>query len=351
MHASVPSANLQLVAQPSKPDPHRLLTFEHGVPRRLVHKAAVSEVLLTDALMLDTDRFVVAAQWPREHLLYNGAANGSSDPLLVAETIRQAVIYLSHRFYAVPEGHHFILDSLEFDIDAPGIPQGTGSPLAVVLDVSCVPTTDNPRRFAMDMECSIHVEGHRYGRAGLRWGAMDHRRYTMLRRPEGPAPKPAPTAVACGPALRPADVGHLHERDVLLSPVPHAAPGTWLLKVDQDHPVLFDHGSDHIPGMVLLEAFRQACHPAAQRDNASAPTPSIAVLTFAATSFSAFGRLGAPVTITSHPAPGSDDLCFGLAATQEGRTLATGIQQWVRVPKPRIPTQRSHTDREGEGRC
>lgn len=32
----------------------------------------------------------------------------------------------------------------------------------------------------------------------------------------------------------------------------------WPLRVDRTHPILFDHQLDHVPGMLLLEAARQA---------------------------------------------------------------------------------------------
>jgi hypothetical protein len=35
-------------------------------------------------------------------------------------------------------------------------------------------------------------------------------------------------------------------------------PDIWALQFDPDHPVLFDHPVDHVPGMVLMEGARQA---------------------------------------------------------------------------------------------
>ncbi|MGW1769961.1 AfsA-related hotdog domain-containing protein, partial [Streptomyces sp. NPDC002073] len=52
-------------------------------------------------------------------------------------------------------------------------------------------------------------------------------------------------------------------QDVVLSPTGEA--DRWQLRVDTSHPVLFDHPVDHVPGMLLLEAARQAafaCTPA-----------------------------------------------------------------------------------------
>ncbi|MFI8191960.1 AfsA-related hotdog domain-containing protein [Streptomyces sp. NPDC085946] len=36
--------------------------------------------------------------------------------------------------------------------------------------------------------------------------------------------------------------------------------GVWPLRVNWAHPTLFDHPTDHVPGMLLLEAARQAAH-------------------------------------------------------------------------------------------
>lgn len=45
-------------------------------------------------------------------------------------------------------------------------------------------------------------------------------------------------------------------------------PGRWKLRIDPTHPVLFDHPVDHAPGMLLLEAARQAAHAASGRPSA-----------------------------------------------------------------------------------
>ncbi|WP_281275492.1 AfsA-related hotdog domain-containing protein [Saccharothrix australiensis] len=42
----------------------------------------------------------------------------------------------------------------------------------------------------------------------------------------------------------------------MLSPVGRS--DSWLPRVDRRHPVLFDHPVDHVPGMALQEAGRQA---------------------------------------------------------------------------------------------
>jgi hypothetical protein len=53
----------------------------------------------------------------------------------------------------------------------------------------------------------------------------------------------------------PVAVGRTDVRDVVLTPFDG---GSRKLRVDLSHPALFDHPLDHVPGMLLLEAARQA---------------------------------------------------------------------------------------------
>jgi hypothetical protein len=55
-------------------------------------------------------------------------------------------------------------------------------------------------------------------------------------------------------------VNRLSDAEVVLSATDD--PRRWLLTPNLDHPTLFDHGGDHIPGMVLLEGARQAAFAA-----------------------------------------------------------------------------------------
>ncbi|MDO0939458.1 AfsA-related hotdog domain-containing protein [Streptomyces sp. DG2A-72] len=83
--------------------------------------------------------------------------------------------------------------------------------------------------------------------------------------------------------------------DVVLSPI--GQPNSWQLRVDTRHPVLFDHPTDHVPGMVLLEAARQA----------TAATAGRPVIPLDITSeFKRYAELHTPCLIEARPAPGTD---------------------------------------------
>jgi hypothetical protein len=312
----------------------RELSFDSCVPRNLVHKQAVAEVFLTDVLARDRDRFAVAAQWPRDHVFFQPGADGCGDPLLWIETVRQISIYLSHRFYGVPHGNQFILIDTGFVIDDPQPPRPSAAPLAVTLDVGVDVQAQDARRLAASLEAVVSIGGVRRGTATLTWQAVDRRRYDTLRRRRGGAPVMSGTGadrsalVPSAVPVLPAAVGRRHEANVLLA----APPGDgdrWQLQLDDSHLVFFDHALDHVPGMALVEAFRQATALASSRQGAPDPAPRLWALTSGRLAFHSFAELDAPATVDATRAdeaePAADgERAFEVAATQEGRSLATG---------------------------
>ncbi|GAA0679507.1 ScbA/BarX family gamma-butyrolactone biosynthesis protein [Kitasatospora atroaurantiaca] len=283
------------------------------MPRAGVHKSAAGEVLLTDALRLGADRFAIAAIWPRNHLLSHRPEARTSDPLLLVETARQAAIYLSHSFFDVPPGFPFVMQDLDFAIDTPELPGGGRAPLPVMLDATCVRTITGQRcRFAL--EAVLIVDGRRCGRIGVRWEVLTPTRYDALRRraaASAGAGGGVPATGMPGEPLAPSRFGHRKERDVLLAADPALPVGSWRLRLDQSHPVIFDHASDHIPGTALLEAFRQA-------GVLSAPGWTLAG---ARVAFHSFGELTPAVTVTAR----SDGRFVEVGAVQGGRTLASAV--------------------------
>ncbi len=291
-------------------------------------------MLLTDVRHLGQDRFAVAARWLRDdfitgnHLTGRGGFLGASggrtlDPVLLAETARQAAIHLSHCFHDIPFGHPFVLGEVAVDLDEtlPPLPD-------VVLETHCRRTVHNPRRAILELDATVWAAGLPAGRARVRWEAMEPRRYTVLRK-RGAAQPPAASASAVAGAgdalpLTPAGVGLGRDRDVLVA-ADAGRPDRWWLRLDGGHPVLFDHPSDHIPGMALVEAFRQAAGVAAVAQGALDPdrVRDVAAL---AVEFASFAEPAGPVAITAEPSgpgePYDDAVAFRLTATQGDRTLA-----------------------------
>ena len=196
------------------------LKFLQPVSRQLVHRAAVAEVFITDALPVGQDRFVVGAQWPRDHALYAPDIQGLSDPLLLTETVRQSLVYLAHEFYGIPAGYRFVGSDTHFEIVGHEALVVGGAPSQVTLDVRWSWVANKPpRRFGIRVEAVISVAGRECARAGLRVYAVDESLYRRLRwRGNGGQGGVEDAHIGGGAAARlpAADVGRLRAKDLSL---------------------------------------------------------------------------------------------------------------------------------------
>jgi hypothetical protein len=299
------------------------LAFDQTVPRAFVHRTSVAEVFLTDALACADGRVLVAAQWPRTHALLHSDRYGYTDPLLMIETVRQAAIYLAHRFHEVPLSSHFIFTGLDFQLEDPAGTLTGDSPLNVVLDCA-FRSSRTPRRTTGRLDCVLEIRGRRVGRASAGLLAVPPSLYEALRRR---AARPAaPVGAGRPPKLPAALVGRERREDVLLS----RTPDGFQLDVSSTHPGYFEHACDHLPGMVLVEGFRQAGYGLHHADEPRLPGRGLPrLLSGLQISFDAFGDLRSPVVLRREPAaaarrPGTPIAPIALTATQGAATLARG---------------------------
>ncbi|MBL1087647.1 hypothetical protein JK359_37910 [Streptomyces actinomycinicus] len=239
-------STLEWLAEP------RHTSFTTTVPKEFVHRASIAEVMLTDWERLDEQHFTVSAQWPRLHGFF-ATLDGYHDPLLVAETIRQAGLLVAHTEFGVPLGHNFLMWDLSVDLETDQLRIGA-APASVDVRMACSNIRRRGKNLAgLHFDAVIHRDGRPAGTASATFTCASPAVYERLRAARigtGAAPIPLTSPVA------PQHVGRLSPVNVVLSPTP--APDCWQLRVDTRHPVLFDHPVDHVPGMVLLEAARQA---------------------------------------------------------------------------------------------
>ncbi|MEU5979077.1 ScbA/BarX family gamma-butyrolactone biosynthesis protein [Streptomyces sp. NPDC047315] len=235
----------------SPPDTSRSASLTTTVPREYVHRASMSEVLLTDCRRVSDGRYALTGQWPRAHAFFTSADGGSHDPLQAAETIRQAALFIAHTELGVPLDHRFVPWDFAFGVHHESLVIGA-SPSNLDLDVECV---DVLRAQDGTVEIVLDVVIRR-AEAPL---ATGHLRFTCA--PPLNTPDRSCAAVADGHhsclrsrAAPPGDGAPY--RSVVLGPA--GRPGTWQLEPDPAHPVLFDGDGDDIPHLVALEAARQA---------------------------------------------------------------------------------------------
>ncbi|KPI20028.1 A-factor biosynthesis repeat-containing protein [Actinobacteria bacterium OK074] len=247
------------------------LSWDHTVPRHLVHRRSVAEVLLTDARRLADDRFLVAAQWPLRHSDFHRDPDGRHDPVFAAETIRQIGLLVPRTFLGVPEDAVVVIRTVGFRLDAEVEPRALHGASDILCDVE-VHGIRHTRRVtwpaALNMRVTFSAAGRTFGTAEGRLRALTATEYAAVR---GGCPPVADAAVrgavvgaVAGGALAegavkrpsPAEVGVAGPGGVMLRY--GAAGALYVDPADRGHPLFFDHPSDHISGMVLLEAVRQA---------------------------------------------------------------------------------------------
>ncbi|MFF3505013.1 ScbA/BarX family gamma-butyrolactone biosynthesis protein [Streptomyces sp. NPDC003247] len=242
----------------SRPRP---LSFERTAPRDLVHRRAVGEVLLTDWLRLGPHRFKVGAQWPRGHGFHRPVGDRWHDPLLATESIRQTSSLISHVFYDLPHDHPSLMTELSIDL-LPDALLLDDRPVDVELTVDCADVTlQGSRLSGMTMNVGLARGPVHLGSGRMTFHCMRRSVYRRLRGAHAEVPADLPEQPA---PLPPHEVGRTVEADVVLGrpPAGHGTAdphdGVWPLRVNRAHPTLFDHPTDHVPGMLLLEAARQA---------------------------------------------------------------------------------------------
>ncbi|MFF3554974.1 ScbA/BarX family gamma-butyrolactone biosynthesis protein [Streptomyces tsukubensis] len=232
------------------PAPDRPLTSI--VPKELVHRTGVAEVMLTGWERVEGDHFTVTAQWPRGHSLF--AAGGRYHPLIAAETIRQAGILLAHTEYGVPLDGPLPVEEIRVST-RPGLFGIDWTPATLELRVTVRPRhADDGTLTGLRAETEIRRDGRTaatgYSAVACVTAPRDERP-----RPRRPDPRAGLPAAAPQAPLPPQAVGRLSPLDVVLSPTPR--PDRWLLRTDTGHPV-FAGRAGQIPDMVLLEAACQA---------------------------------------------------------------------------------------------
>ncbi|POX44139.1 hypothetical protein C3489_36975 [Streptomyces sp. Ru71] len=275
------------------------------VPKEFVHRASIAEVLLTDWQRLDDTHFTVTAQWPRRHGFF-ATVDGCHDPLLVAETIRQAGLLLAHAEFGVPLGHQFLMWDLAVDVRPEHLLVGT-TPAAPEIEISCMDINRRGHTISgLHLKAVVRRDGLVAATAAATFNCTSPAVYRRLRAARIGDGVPAPIPLT-SPAA-PQDVGRLSPTDVVLSPAP--GENRWQLRVDTRHPVLFDHPLDHVPGMLLMEAARQA---------ATASLGHVCLPVGMINEFTRYAELDAPCMIEVHSLPRDGD--------GRRRLLVTGRQE------------------------
>ena len=247
-------------------DPSALgLSFDRGVPRQLVHKAAVEQVLVTDFLDLGQWEFACAGQAPRAHAYFNDTLSDSYDTLMLLESGRQAFIRAVHELVGVPRTSQFVFSELDMSVRDREILRVGAEPAMLVWQARLSDAREiRGELAAMRAAAELYVDGlHCLDIAGS--GAfVNPRIYRLLRRRSlraGPADPPPHAS-----RVDPRSVGRRLSANVVIDAVVSQDGGCSAdVVVDEQHATFFDHPLDHVPAMLLVEAMRQTALSAASQ--------------------------------------------------------------------------------------
>jgi 2-oxo-3-(phosphooxy)propyl 3-oxoalkanoate synthase len=211
-----------------------------------------SDALVTDLHIVGDDIFAVTAQWSGQHGFYGRTSDGAHDPLLFAETVRQAAMAIARRAFDAPMSDGYLPYQVSWEINADGL-RATPEPVDLILTASAhdIHRKDGQvDRMRLEFDC--YRDGYRVGFATQGWSAMTPSSYRASRGDNFGA---EPYQATLLPAVEPDLVGRERQEDVVIAETPMY--DIWSLQCAVDHPVLVEQPADHLPSTVILESARQ----------------------------------------------------------------------------------------------
>ncbi|MFE1267845.1 ScbA/BarX family gamma-butyrolactone biosynthesis protein [Streptomyces sp. NPDC058757] len=266
------------------------------------HRAAAEDVLVTGWHRHDATHFSVELDWSGPHVFFAPARGSSYHHMLIAQTLRQVGLGLTHAEFGVAaRENHFLLDDLEYTV---GPDLRTDATAPVRAEVEYAWTGRRSLRVRIDLR--QHGRLCATGSSGFTW--VPDGVYRRLRG-DRLAARPARRGTPVAPSL----VGRSARDEVTLSLPSEGGPADgWQLIEDTGHPALIDHAVDHVPGLVLLEAAQQAAY--AFTGGGFDPRS----VSIRAHQYVEFGH---PCSIEARPAPGrlAGGVAVEVTGTQRGK--------------------------------
>lgn len=296
--------------------------FDHNhtraLPKEMVHKSAADEAFVTGVTAY-ADGWISRARLPDRHSFHNdalGLQSGYHDPLLVLEAFRQGIIAGSHLVYGVPFDCQYVLRYCAFsvldfrELAVNKVPADFEFRTAIrrelrsggkgpVKGLELIGTATHDGIDAMELSGAfgwMTQDDWMQMRAGARWETSSQ--------PAAADPlkvgRSRSEHVVIGEPSEPGDDG------------PFSAP----IVVNLDDPTFFDHPQDHLPGALILEAFRQLALAALGERASTVVGPSRMRC-----DFHSFAELNPSCIVTATPT--EDVLSFRAELTQSGLRRAS----------------------------
>jgi hypothetical protein len=224
---------------------------------------------------------------------------------------------VNHTAYGARMGDYQAWQSCDIVLAPEGLAaDGSTAPLDIQLDYWDVVTRAN-RFVSAKAAVDIRANGRRLALVTADFTNHSAAVYRRIRGPYADLERALANAVPLAPPLAPSLVARQRYHDVVLSATDSRTRHQ--LRVDLTHPGLFDHPVDHAPGMLLLEAVRQAAYTGLGTEEAD--------LVRLKCSFNRYSELDSPCWLQSARLPDTADghACFSISAVQEGRSVLSAV--------------------------
>lgn len=311
---------------PQETAPHP--TFTRTIDRHLVHRAAVSEVFVTDLLPTGPGTFQAGAQLPLSHAYFSDHLHRPEryDFLLLLEAARQACTAAGHHQLDVPPDTVFMVNGWSIRLtDAVGLAPGSRPGELHLIGSATRREARRGRLLGVDYDVELRLAGRTVGRVTIGTSTVKAPDYPQLRRLQrGTVP---PLTAELGHVVHsrpsaPSEVGCGRPENVVLGEPVHVDGGVRAqVEPRYDNSSLFDHTYDHVPAMVITEAARQLAHLAG--------VPTSAAVTGCSAEFSRFAELDGPLIAGTDRAltpaaalPGDPADAAAATSTADGRGTA-----------------------------
>jgi len=250
------------------------LSFDSPPPPELLQQRAGEQVFVTDWSQGD-DGFTFAARLPLEHPRYSDTCNGFHDIVVIAEAITQVGMAASVNLLGVPPEWEFFvqsigasLDPLENNLREAGSCRLTLSTREGTAGVKFRPDGSASGAFLKTLNA---LEGKPSGSSEVKAFWMPPNRYRDFRR-RARNRRPA-SEVAPASAEPETMIGRENPASSVLSALESDGERrhTCQLVVDTSDPTFNDPPVDHVHGLLLCEAARQAATAAICRERGLSP--------------------------------------------------------------------------------
>jgi len=258
------------------------LDFSRCVPRELAHRRALAEVFVTDSAQLAEDEFALAIQLPRAHSLWFDRRAPYHDPLAALEASRQGTFVIVHRHLGVAKGPPFTLHRIRFKVlDIEAFRDDGAVPFEAIWHARLDDVeVREDLLVGMGLSGTLLVDGAAAATLDGEVAMLPRREYDLVRATQRARVTPERRErPRLGSRIEPARAGRGDRRNVVIGPTARSegeVAVTYPLIVDEQHPSFYDHPQDHVPGPLLVEAFRQAALATAL-DQGALASPDAAV--------------------------------------------------------------------------